>query len=180
MNLYPFSNPEKHACLRNKKESYIMQLQRSSSRIGAILTILGGALVIFGWFFLPMVFGNGGGSFTPTSEWTVVNFYFEYVNKAVAVLLTFPLLSVLFILGRSAASFFRELSPRMITWRRIAAIAGLIIQGLLGFVLSVIYTFSFPPTLGAGFWLVLLGFIILSVGTFLKLPLHSEVERRSL
>jgi hypothetical protein len=51
----------------------IIQSQRSSSRIGAILSLLGGALVIYGVFFLPMVFGNGGGSFTPTSEWEVAN-----------------------------------------------------------------------------------------------------------
>jgi hypothetical protein len=174
------SNPGEQAYLTNKKESFIMQSQRSSSRIGAILSFLGGALVIFSWFFLPMVFGSGGGSFTPTSEWTVVNFYFQYFNKAAAVLLTLPLLSVLFVLGTSAASFFRELSPRMVTWRRIAAITGLLIQGLLGFVLSVIYTFSFPPTFGAGFWLVLLGFFIISVGTFLNVPRQSGVEKRSL
>ena len=143
-----------------------MQLHRSSSRIGTILSLLGGTLVIFGWFFLPMVFGSGGGSFTPTSEWTVVNFYFEYVSKAVAVLLTLPLLSVLFILGTSAASFFRELSPGMVALRRIAALVGLIIQGPVGFVGGVLFTFGY--WFGAGYWLVLLGCIIMSVGAFLK------------
>jgi hypothetical protein len=178
MNLTPFNNPGEHAYLRNKKESFIMQSQRSSYRIGAILSLLGGALVMFSWFFLPMVFGNGGGSFTPTSEWTVVNFYYEYFNKAAAVLLTLPLLSVLFILGTSAASFFRELSPRIVTWRRIAAIAGLIIQGPVGFIGGFLYAFGFA--FGAGYWLVLLGFIIISVGAFLNGPLHGGIDRRSL
>jgi hypothetical protein len=140
-----------------------MQSQRSSSRIGAILSLLGGALVLYGVFFLPMVFGNGGGSATPTSEWDVAT----NGSSVALVLLAVLLLGVLFVLGTSAASFFRSLSPGMVTWRRIIAIAGLIIQGLVGFVGAVFYTFSFPPQLGAGYWLVLLGFMVMTVGTFL-------------
>ncbi len=147
-----------------------MKSQRTSPRLGAILSLLGGALVIYGVFFLPMVFGHGGGEFTPTSEWTVVKVYFLYFLyvPVVAVLLALPLLSLLLVLGTSAASLFRELSPRMVTWRRIAAIAGLIIQGTGGFVGAVLYSFSF--NLGAGFWLVLLGFLVMIVGTFLNAP----------
>jgi len=61
---------------------------------------------------------------------------------------------VLFVLGTSAASLFRELSPGLVTWRRRVAVAGLVIQGVLGFLMAVFYSFSF--SLGAGFWLVLL------------------------
>jgi hypothetical protein len=61
---------------------------------------------------------------------------------------------VLFVLGPSAASLFRELSPGLVTWRRRAALAGLVIQGVLGFFMAVVYSFSF--SLGVGFWLVLL------------------------
>jgi hypothetical protein len=146
-----------------------MHAQRSSSRLGAILSLLGGALVIFGVLFLPMVHGNGGGNATiPVSEWVVADFFFRYVFPPAAVLLALPLLVVLFVLGTSAASLFRELSPGLVTWRRIAALAGLVIQGVLGFFMAVVYSFSF--SLGAGFWLALLGFVLLTVGTFVNAP----------
>ena len=80
-----------------------MQSLRLSARIGAILSLLGGALVIYSVFFLPMFFGNG------VSSADVPNF--EFVQFS--VLLVLPLLSVLIILGTSAVSFFRELSPGM-------------------------------------------------------------------
>jgi hypothetical protein len=81
-----------------------MQSQRSSSLIGAILSLLGGALVIYSMFFLPMFFGNG------VSSNDVPNFELNYNSywEPFAVLLTLPLLSVLFVLGTSAASFFPE------------------------------------------------------------------------
>jgi len=139
-----------------------MQAQRLSARIGAILSILGGALVIYGVLFLPMVFGNGGGSLEPTSEWTVANAY----SLAGVVLLALPLLSVLFVLGTSAASFFQELSPKIVTWRHRVSIAGLIIQGVPGFFMAYLYTFGGPY--GAGLWLVLFGFVVMTVGTFLN------------
>src|SRR5712692_7219591 len=108
--------------------------------------------------FLPMVFRHGGGSLEPTSEWTVANAF----SLAGVVLLALPLLAVLFVLGTSAASFFQELSLKLVTWRRRAAIAGLIIQGVLGFFMAVLYTFGGPY--GAGLWLVLLGFVVMMVG----------------
>jgi hypothetical protein len=143
-----------------------MQAPRSSALIGAILSLLGGALVIYSLFFLPMFFGNG------VSSADVPNFALNYNSywMPFAVVLTLPLLAVLFVLGTSAASFFRELSPSMLTWRRIAALAGLIIQSLVGFVGATLYSFSLPPHLGAGFWLVLLGFMVMIGGTFLNSP----------
>jgi len=139
-----------------------MQSLRLSSRIGAILSLLGGALVIYGVFFLPMVFGSGGGSLEPHSEWYVAN----NGSSVALVLLALLLLSVLLILVTSAASFFRDLSPRMVTWRHIAALVGLIIQGPVGFVGGVLFTFGY--WFGVGYWLVLLGCIVMSVGAFLK------------
>jgi hypothetical protein len=140
-----------------------MPSQPLSSRFGAILSLLGGALVIYGVFFLPMVFGYGGGSFTPHSEWDVRN----DSSLVGVVLVALLLLAVLFVLGTSAASLFRKLSPGMVTWRRIAALGGLIIQGPVGYVGAVLLTFRSPPQVGAGYWLVLLGFIVMTVGTFL-------------
>jgi hypothetical protein len=147
-----------------------MQSQRSSSLIGTFLSLLGCALVICGVFFLPMSFGNGASNAdVPNFE---LNFYFDSSWGAIwvtfAVLLTLPLLSMLFVLGTSAVSFFRELSPGMVTWRGIAAITGLIIQGLVGFAVATFMSFSL--SLGAGYWLPLLGFVVMSVGIFLYTP----------
>ncbi len=142
-----------------------MQAQRPSTRIGAILSLLGGALVIYAVFFLPMVFGSGGGSYTPTSEWTVANSGAPAVPVGL-VFLALLLLSVLFVLVTSTASFFRKLSPGMVTWRRIAAITGLIIQGPVGFVGGFFYAFGLQ--FGAGYWLALLGCVVMVVGTFLN------------
>jgi hypothetical protein len=157
-----FGSSREHTCLSNKKENCSMKSQRLTARLGAVLSLLGGALVLYGVFFLPMVLGEAGGSLGPTSEWTVAN-TFSLVG---VVLLALPLVSVLFILGTSAASLFQELSPKIVTWRRRAAIAGLVIQGLVGFFMAVFYTFGL--LFGAGLWLVLLGFLIMMVGTFLN------------
>jgi len=142
-----------------------MQSQRPSSRIGPILSLLGCVLVIYGVFFLPMVFGNGGGSFTPTSEWTVANTSSSAVPIGL-VFLALLLLSVLFVLATSAASFFQRLSPRIVAWRHIAAITGLIIQGPVGIAAGFLYAFGLQ--FGAGYWLALLGCVVMCVGTFLN------------
>ncbi len=95
----------KRAFLSHRQERELfMQAPRLSSHLGAILSLLGGALVIYGVFFLPLVIGNVRGSTEPTYESTVVNYYFPIA----AVLLALPLLSVLFVLGTSAASFFEN------------------------------------------------------------------------
>jgi hypothetical protein len=172
-----FGDPKEYAGLSNQKESVAMHSPGRSARFGAVLSLLGGALVIYGVFFLPMVFGNGGGSATPTSEWDVAT----NGSSVALVLLANLLLGVLFVLGTSVASFFRRLSPGMVTWRRIIALVGLIIQGPVGFVGAIFYEFNFSPQLGAGYWLVLLGFIVMTVGTFLNrsLQIHAEGRKRT-
>ena len=137
-----------------------MQLQQSSARIGPILSLLGSILVIYSVFFLPMVFGSGGGSFTPTTEWTVAN------TGAPSVPIGLLLLSVLFVLATSIASFFRKLTPKIVTWRHITARTGLIIQGPIGFAAGFLYAFGLQ--FGAGYWLALLGCVVMCVGTFLN------------
>jgi hypothetical protein len=147
------------------------------SRIGTILSLLGGALVIFGVFFLPMFIVSGGSgnpnnTSTPWYEWSVVvNALFHESLVALrvgAVLFALPLLSVLFVLATSVASFFQELSPEIVIWRRIVAIAGLIIQSLLVVFTLVIYSLSLHVDFGTGFGLVLIGFMVMIVGTFLN------------
>jgi len=147
------------------------------SRIGAALSLLGGALVIFGVFFLPMFIVSGGSgnvnnTSTPWYEWSVVVgalFHESLVALQVgAVLFALPLLSVLFVLATSVARFFRELSPGIIIWRRIAAIAGLVIQSLLAVFALVIYSISLHVDFSTGFLLVLVGFAVMIVGTLLN------------
>ena len=145
------------------------------SGISAILSLLGGALVIYGVFFLPMFIVSGGSgnvnnTSTPWYEWSVVMnalFHESLVALRVgAVLFALPLLSVLFVLATSVARFFQELSPGLVIWRRIAAIAGLIIQSLLGVFALVIYSISLHVDFSTGFGLVLVGFMVMIVGTF--------------
>ncbi len=140
-----------------------MHGQQSSTRYGTILSLLGSALIIYSVFFLPMVFGSGSGSFTPTSEWTVANTGAPAVPVGL-VFLALLLLSALFVLVTSAASFFQRLSPRIVAWRRIAAVTALIIQGPIGFLGGFLYAFGLH--FGAGYWLALLGCVIMVVSTF--------------
>jgi Flp pilus assembly pilin Flp len=142
-----------------------MQLQRSYTRIGTILSLLGGTLVIYSVFFLPMVFGSGGGSFTPTSEWTVANTGAPAVPMGL-VFLALLMISVLFVLVTSVSSFFRKLRPKIVTWRHIASVTGLIIQGPIGFSAGFLYAFGLQ--FGVGYWLALPGCIVMCVGTFLN------------
>jgi hypothetical protein len=176
-----FGSPREYPCLSNKKESFAMQAPRSapSTRVGAILSLLGGALVIYGVCFLPLAIGNGGGSFTPHSEWEVANFFFHYMCGPTSLVVALPLLLVLVVLGMSVANLFHELSPGMVQWRYRAALAALVMQGVLGLFMVFIYTFGFD--FGAGFWLVLLGFVVMTVGTFLNrsLQIHAEGRKRT-
>lgn len=73
---------------------------------------MGGALAIFGVFFLPTVFEveecNSDTMDVPLSQWLVMNAFFRtcgllLAGQVAAVLLTLPLLSVLFIPGTIAA-----------------------------------------------------------------------------
>lgn len=62
----------------------------------------------------------------------------------------------------SVAAFFRELASAYVIWRRIAALAGLIIQPLLEAITLVIYSISLHVDFGVGFGLALLGFLVMS------------------
>jgi hypothetical protein len=130
-----------------------------------LLGLGGAAMVIVGVLFLPIVHGNGGGDGAiPVSEWEVAVFLFRYLSAPLGMLFVLPLLSVPFIAATSLVGIGRPPSPRLILWRRCVACAGLFLQATLGLFGAVIYSFSF--NLGAGFLLVLLGFVIMTVGTF--------------
>lgn len=166
------SRYREHASRSNKKGSCSMHTRRHASRLGAILSLLGGALVIYGICFLPMVIGNGGGSFTPHTEWEVAAFFFQYICGLAIAILAFPLVSVLLVGAMSVASFFSDLSAAMILWGRRVAIIGLLLQGGAGVPAIVLYTFGFD--VGGGFWIVLLGFVVMVGGTFLHLRRHQR------
>ncbi len=147
------------------------------ARTGTILSLLGSTLVLCGIFSLPMLIvgggiGNPNNIHYPTFEWSVVhNMFFGSGSlglQAIAVLFALPLLSMLLVLGTSIARFFRELPPGMIIWRRIAAIEGLIVQGLLVVLAYILYSISLSPDFGGGSGLALLGFMVMIVGTFLN------------
>jgi len=135
--------------------------------VATLLSLIGGALVIAGTLFLPIVYGNGGGDGgIPVSEWEVVVFLFRYLWAPIGVLYALPLLCALYGVVTGFAGIGRAPSPRLILWRRGVALAGLLIQAPLGAFGAVVYSFSF--NLGGGFFLVLLGFMVMIAGAFLK------------
>ena len=146
-----------------------MHSPRRSTRFGAVLSLLGGALIIYGMFFLPMVIGNGGGSFTPHSAWEVADFFIHYLCGPASVALALPLLLMLVVLALSLVRLFHDLSPTMVRWRDHAALAALGLQLVLGLFMVFIYTFGFDTAVG--FWIVLLGFVVMFLGTIPRLPL---------
>ena len=149
----------------------------ASLRIGIFLHLLGGALVIVGVFFFPMVLasrdwnGHAYIGLHPYSEWIVVN---NQLNAPLlslvldVVLVALPLLSMFSVLGTSTAGLSRKVSSRIVIWRRIAALVGLIMHCLLGAVAYIIPSISLHVEFGAGFGLVLLGFSVMIVSTFLN------------
>ena len=153
-----------------------MHLLRPSAYFGAILILLGDALVIYGVCFLPMAIGNGGGSFTPTSEWDVANFFFHYMCGPASLVAALPLLLMLVVLGMSVISLFHGCLPAMVQRRYRAALTALIMQSILGLFMVFIYTFGFD--FGAGFWVVLLGFVVMLVGTTPRLTILPIEHRR--
>ncbi|HEY1353129.1 MAG TPA: hypothetical protein VGF67_26240 [Ktedonobacteraceae bacterium] len=141
-------------------------MSQRSLRAGAILSLLGNVLAICGIFFLPMAIGAGGGSVTPHAEWEVATFFFRYLCGAASLVAALPLLLGLVVLGMSALDVWHKLSPNLIGWRRLAALVALVLQGGVGFFMIFIYTFGFGA--GAGFWVALLGFVVLAGSTFLS------------
>ena len=148
----------------------------SSLRVGAIISLLGVALIIVGVIFFPMFVISGGignltNAYYPRSEWFMVNDLFRDSSTllpVLAVLFALPMVSMLFVLVTSIAAFFRELAPGVIRWRRIAALAGLVIQFLLAAFTLILYSISLHVDFGIGFGLALLGFLVMSIGTFLS------------
>lgn len=152
-----------------------MNSPRRFARLGAILSLLGGVLIIYGMFFLPMVIGTGGGSVTPHSAWEVADFFLHYMCGPASVVLALPLLLMLVVLGMSVVSLFQELSPAWVRWRYRAALAALGLQLVLGLFMVFIYTFGFDTA--AGFWIVLLGFVVMLFGTTPRLPIFQPGRR---
>jgi hypothetical protein len=124
-------------------------------RIGTFFRLLGSALVILGVFFFPMLFLGG----YPAFYWPLL------VNDW---LLALPLLSLFFVLGTSIVGLFQiTVSSRIVIWTRIAAIVGLLTHCLLEFWAYAIFSISLVVHIGPGFGLILLGFMVMIVGTFL-------------
>src|SRR5437588_7145743 len=115
---------------------------RSPSRTGAILSLVGSACALLG-FFLPL--HPGLGSELTAYDWQLIllildrwrpfahsNFEAFLLRVGLSgLILSLPLLSALAVLGTSVSACFKPPSFRLLTLRRIAAINGLFIQSVI-------------------------------------------------
>lgn len=146
-------------------ECCAMQVSQVSVRTGAILSMLGGALIIYGLGVLPMAIGAGGGSMTPHAAWEVLAFFMGYLCGPISLLAVLPLLLVFVVLGMNVFGMSGAFTPRLLRWRRRAALAALVLQVGVSFLMIFIYTFGFD--FGSGFWVTLLGFLVVAGSTWL-------------
>lgn len=153
--------------LKQKKEA--MKSQSKNDRVGAIVCILGVALVVAG-FFLPLYTEQdaGGGAM-------------QYVGSLWSTrLFALPSLFVLIVFVMSAAALvFGVRWPGLIYQRRVAAIAGLIMQALVDGLALMGGAFCVDAgcaitRAGAGLYVTSLGFVVIVGGAFIAR------ERRSL
>jgi hypothetical protein len=119
-----------------------MPSSSSSPRIGALVSLVGVALVLLG-FFLPMFTGSNPqvpGSSHPVYEWEFVPLSSGFPLFALfAVLAALPLLGMLIILATSVATLFGVSLPRLLWLKRAAAAWGLAAQLLFdAFVLLIV------------------------------------------
>jgi hypothetical protein len=148
-------------------------MQYQPPRTGAIISLVGSVLVLIGVFFFPLIILSGGignvnNAHYPKTELMIVHNLLPSIVGWVGLLFVLPVLAVLFVLGTSIAALFQELSPGIIIARRVIAIAGFIIQILLSLAIYIIYSISLHVDFAIGFVIILVGFVIAIVGTFIN------------
>lgn len=106
-----------------------LQSPTRPSRLWVMLSMVGSVLALLGFIFFPQLIVNEqpvtilqGIAFIRITSWSDV---------FMLALLAVPLITVFFILGTGITACFRQLSPASIIWRRVAALTGGILQGLL-------------------------------------------------
>ena len=144
---------------------------QSSPRIGSIVSLMGVALIIIG-FFLPMFTGSNPqvpGSAHPVYEWQTVSVIGSPLGLVVfSLLAALPLLGMLIVLGVSIMGLYRIHSPEIVFLKRSTAAWALAIQFLFDFFVYLISLIGYGLTVIAwGFVVVLIGFVVMLVGTLL-------------
>ena len=152
----------------------------SSSRNGAIVSLVGVALIVAG-FFLPMFTQSNPqipGSMHPEYEWQALNFGPSQVTIVFAVFAILPLLGMLIVLATSVATLFQMSLVRLAGLKRVVATFGLVIQFLFEVIIFMISLIGYARTdIAWGFVVIPIGFIVMFVGT---LPLQLYSKRASL
>lgn len=152
----------------------------SSSRNGAIISLVGVALIVFG-LFLPMFTESNPqvpGSIHPVYEWQTVAFGPGQVTILFTIFAALPLLGMLIVLAISVATLFQVPLLRLVGLKRVAAAFGLAIQFFLEMIIFLISLIGYGRIdIAWGFVVILIGFIVMFVGT---LPLKLYSKRASL
>ena len=145
-----------------KQKKGPMKSQSKNDRVGAIVCLLGVALVVVG-FFLPLYTeqdASGGSIRYVESLWS-------------SRLFALPLLFVLVVFVMSIAALVLGMRwPGLIYQRRVAAIAGLIMQAVVDALamMGVAFCVNAGCTItraGAGLYVTSLGCIVMVVGAFI-------------
>lgn len=148
----------------------------SSSRTGAMINLVGAAIIITG-LFLPMFMQSNPqlpGSIHPIYEWQAVQIS---TNTLVTVLFglgaALPLLFMLIILGTSVAALFRTpiQPPGLVLLKRIVAIVGLVLQLSFETIIYLLSQIGYARTdISWGFIVMPIGFLVLVISAFFVEP----------
>ena len=157
-----------------------MPSSSSSPRMGAIVNLAGVALILLG-FFLPMFTESNPqvpGSAHPLYEWQIVPVNSGFPLFALfAVPVALPLLGMLIILATSVAALFSVPLPRLVGLKRTAAGGGLAIQLVFDFFVFQLISIGYARIdIAWGFVVVLIGFLITVIGTFV-VEAHENQKR---
>jgi hypothetical protein len=148
-----------------------MQASSSSSRVSAIVSLVGAILILAG-FFLPMFMQSNPqvpGSIHPIYERQAVIIVDGFPGVAVffKLLAIIPLMAMLIILTTSSAELFQLPLPRLDRLKRIAAGWGLGVQLLFDSLVFQIFLIGYARTdIAWGFVVILVGFIVSVISAF--------------
>ncbi len=165
-----------------------MPTSSSSARIGAVVSLVGVALIMLG-FFLPMFTQSNPqvpGSAHPVFEWQAVTV--DSLNLGLTVLFgllaALPFLGMILVFGTSSAALYHIHAPEhfihapaIVSLRRVAAGWGLAIQLLFDVLVFQLFLIGYDRIdMAWGFVVVLIGFIVTVIGACV-VPSHHSHER---
>ena len=141
-----------------------------SSHIVAILSVVGIAVIIVG-FFLPL-FGKLGDP-SAVSQWNLL------ISDRSP--LSLPLVGALIVLGISLAALFHKLSPELFITRRVIAVISFFFQLLLyglAYIFNAMAYRSAAP-IGIGFGFPLIGFALLVIVAFFPRNVQTKLQEKA-